>query len=727
MLLVLIVGFLLAAVPAASAFQSSTASLPPPATGAFAYNAFVPAATAGASYTDPVFGEVVGRVTLTNSGDDLYARNMWWNADETRYLHRVCCADDYWDVIDVATGTVTHTHLPKGDYPADGGFDPVDPSVLYYLVKDRGDGHGEIHKITLGSAGSWTSAVYFTAPGPLPTDSYLGGSINWLDASGRFMLARYGPEPSVYVYDRQNLAAGPYAKPIDATSYVESGSYLGLSPDGRFVVGYDSRPGAGLTGDGQGVSWAIDHAGRAVASSPTVFWSLCGDHGSFASASDGRNYMVVFNCADVPELWRVDITNNAAGLTIVQQKALPNNLRLLSLVSFDDTGHIATGARGAAQDWAFMSTEDATDTFNSGTADAAGNITPWHAYRQEIVAVNIVTGEVRRLAHHRSRSLDDAYAYQPRVSTSWGGRWVGFASNFNQPGGVDVYAVPFAPAPSPSPGVGFELKTPREGARVKGIVEVVAAGPSHSIAGVAFAVDGHPLGPTLTRRPFTIRWDTRLVPNGPHTITVQAFNAAGGILASDSSAVRVDNQPPEVRIVKPAPGAIVKDTTDVVADVHRHHDLATLQFQLDGGALGPLLTRPPFAVQWDSTLTPDGRHTLRAVGTTLAGEVVMSEPVTVTVSNPPPSIVIVSPKAGESVKGKVQVKASVTQADRVKSVQFKLDGQNLGAPVTTRDYQVQWDADSATAGPHTLTAVVTTTTGALISSPPVPVTVVRKK
>ena len=374
-----------------------------------------------------------------------------------------------------------------------------------------------------------------------------------------------------------------------------------------------------------------------------------------------------------------------------------------------------------------MSTEDATDTFNSGTADAAGNITPWHAYRQEVVAVNIVTGEVRRLAHHRSRSLDDAYVYQPRVSTSWGGRYVGFASNFNEPGGVDVYAVAFAPAAAPPPAVSVALKTPRDGARVKDIIEVVAVGASRSIAGVAFAVDGHPVGPTLRRRPFTIRWDTSLVPNGPHTIMVKALDAAGGMLASDSSTVRVDNRLPEVRIVKPALGAVVKDTIEVVADVHRHHDLATLEFQLDGGALGPVLTRPPFAAQWDSQVTPDGRHTLRAVGTTRAGDVVMSEPVTVTVSNPPPTLVIVSPKSGESVKGKVQVKAAVTQADRVKSVQFKLDGQNLGAPVITRDYQVQWDADSATAGPHTLTAVVTTTTGALISSPPVAVTVVKKK
>ena len=721
-----VLGLVLASLPPALAFQSSTVSLPPPATGAFAYNSFVPPLIPGTSYTDPVFGETVHRVTTDHSNDDLYARNMWWSADETRYLHRVCCADDHWDVIDVATGTVTHTHLPKGDYPADGGFDPVDPNALYYLVRDRGDGHGEIHRITLGPAGSWTSTVYFTAPAPLLNVEYLGGSINWLEAGGRYMLVRYGPaEPSVYVYDRQNLAAGPYANPIDATNYVESGSYLGLSPDGRFVVGYDSRPGVGVTGDGQGVSWAIDHANRTVAVSPTVFWSLCGDHGSFTSASDGRNYMVVFDCADVVELWRVDITNDAAGLTIAQQKVLPNNLRLLSPLTFDDAGHVATVARGGSQDWAFMSTEDSTDTFNSGTVDASGNITPWHVYRQEIVAVNILSGEVRRLTHHRSRSQDDSYFYQPRVSTSWGGRYVGFASNFNQPNSVDVYVVPFATPPSSS--VSFAIKTPHDGATVKGSVEVLAVGASPSIAAVTFAVDGNAVGSTITKRPFAVRWDTRLVPNGTHTITARAFDAAGASLAVAASTVIVGNRPPEVRIVKPAAGATVKSTIDVVAAVHRHRNLASLQFQLDGSALGPVLLGPPFATKWDTTLTSNGSHTLRAVVTTLAGEVEMSDPVDVTVSNAPPTIVIVSPQPGDTVKGTVQVKATVTAADRITSVQFKLDGQNLGAAVTPRDYRVPWDTGTAAVGLHTLTAVATTTTGAQISSPPVTVNVVRKK
>jgi hypothetical protein len=310
--LALIASLLLNAGVAVAAL-SGGASYAPPASGAFAYNSFVPALTPGASYVDPAFGETVRRLTTDHGRNDLYARNMWWNANETRYLHRtagVAGKADRWNVIDVATGAVTHTGIPFGTFAADGGFDPADPNALYYLVSDRGDGRGEIRQITLKSGGTWTETVYFTAPARIAD---LGGTLNWFDASGRYMLVRYGAEPSIHVYDRQNLGAGPYANPIDATNSIERGGYMGLTPDGHFVVGYDDRP-VGFGGMGQGVSWRIDHTNRTIAAAPTVFWSLCGDHGSFLSASDGRNYMIVNDCYSQPGLWRVDITNNADGL-----------------------------------------------------------------------------------------------------------------------------------------------------------------------------------------------------------------------------------------------------------------------------------------------------------------------------------------------------------------------------------------------------------------------------
>src|SRR2546428_3789676 len=137
-------------------FESGDGSLPPPATGAFAYNSFVPPLVPAASYIDPVFGETVRRLTVDHSHDDIYARNMWWSADETRYLHRSQAGGpDRWQVIDVATGSVNQDNIPFGYYAADGGFDPVDPNVLYYVVRANGSGHGEIHKVTLSSPGTY--------------------------------------------------------------------------------------------------------------------------------------------------------------------------------------------------------------------------------------------------------------------------------------------------------------------------------------------------------------------------------------------------------------------------------------------------------------------------------------------------------------------------------------------------------------------------------------------
>jgi hypothetical protein len=416
-----------------------TDTLPPPASGPYAYNTFVPSLIQGAGYVDPVFGSMVKRVTLDHGKDTIYARNMMWSADGTRYLHRtegVTGKRDAWDVIEVATGRVTHTGIPFGTVAADGGFAPDDPEVLYALAGL------ELQRIRLLSGGTWVIEDVIIASAPLLE---LGGSINWMDATGRYALLRYGAEPSVYLFDVDHVSAGPYTNPIDARNTVALGSYLGITPDGNYIVGYDNHEvdgrKVGVSGAGQGVSWWIDHETRTIAPEPAVFWSLCGDHGAFCSPSDGRTYMITYNCFSKPGLWRVDITNNADGLDEAGQMRLPDNKQLLSFSTWNDFGHVTTVARGPLRDWCFVSTEDSTDHHD-------GPVAPWHPYRQEIIAVNVITGEIKRLAHHRSRSL--TYDSQPRVSCAWGGEWVGYQSNFNQQA-VDIFAIPFAAAAPPEP------------------------------------------------------------------------------------------------------------------------------------------------------------------------------------------------------------------------------------------------------------------------------------
>lgn len=423
-----------------AAFISDNGSHPPPATGTYAYNSFVPSLPPNSSYVDPVFGETVNRLTADGSHDDIYARNMWWNADGTLYLHRSQSGGkDRWQVINAATGTVEYDNIPFGSSAADGGFDPVNPNVLYYYSGSN------IERVTLEGSGTWATDTYFTAPATIES---LGGTLNWFDANGQYLVVRYGPEPSVHVYKTSALSS-PYANPIDASDNIDHGGYVGITPDGEYLVGWDET-GGGVNNSGLGQSWKLDSVNNSIAASPTSFWSLCGDHGDFLSATDGHDYMITYDCHTQPGLWRVDITNDAVGLNESQQQALPNNNKLVDFSpNWNNFGHISATARA---DWAYFDSEDSSDTFNSGTNDGNGFITPWHAFRQEVAAVDVVptTPVIRRLAHHRSRwQTPRDYYSEPRVSASWGGNYLGFASNFNQLNGsgapiTDIYDIPFA-------------------------------------------------------------------------------------------------------------------------------------------------------------------------------------------------------------------------------------------------------------------------------------------
>jgi uncharacterized protein DUF4082/concanavalin A-like lectin/glucanase superfamily protein/galactose oxidase-like protein/Big-like domain-containing protein/purple acid phosphatase-like protein len=76
-----------------------------------------------------------------------------------------------------------------------------------------------------------------------------------------------------------------------------------------------------------------------------------------------------------------------------------------------------------------------------------------------------------------------------------------------------------------------------------------------------------------------------------------------------------------------------------------------------------------------------------------------------------PTVALTAPAAGASVSGTVSVTANASDNVGVQSVQFKLDGQNVGAADTTSPYALSWDSTTATDGPHSLTAVARDNSG----------------
>ena len=88
-------------------------------------------------------------------------------------------------------------------------------------------------------------------------------------------------------------------------------------------------------------------------------------------------------------------------------------------------------------------------------------------------------------------------------------------------------------------------------------------------------------------------------------------------------------------------------------------------------------------------------------------------------------VTIASPGSGSTVSGTVPVSASVSIVGSltVASVQFRLDGANLGAQDISAPYSVSWNTTASGNGSHTLTAVARDLLGVQFTSAPVTVTV----
>ncbi len=91
--------------------------------------------------------------------------------------------------------------------------------------------------------------------------------------------------------------------------------------------------------------------------------------------------------------------------------------------------------------------------------------------------------------------------------------------------------------------------------------------------------------------------------------------------------------------------------------------------------------------------------------------------------NTPPTVNVSGPISGATVSDTINVTANATDNQSVVSVQFKLDGANLGAADTTAPYSTPWDTKTIANGSHSLTAVAIDNQGVSATSAAVPVTV----
>src|SRR5579863_7309920 len=278
------------------------------------------------------------------------------------------------------------------------------------------------------------------------------------------------------------------------------------------------------------------------------------------------------------------------------------------------------------------------------------------------------------------------------------------------------------------------LTSPANGATVSGTVAVTAtASDNVSVASVQFQLDGANLGPADVAAPYVYSWDSTKIANGPHSLSVIATDSAGNTATSATIKVMVNNPtkdttPPTVSITAPANGAKVSGIVAVTANASDNVSVASVQFEIDGVNAGAADLAAPYAYSWDTSKSPNGPHTVKAVATDGAGNSTTSATVTVTINNTvadttPPAVAITAPATSATVSGTVNVTATASDNVGVATVQFQVDGVNAGGLDGATPYAYAWDTTKVANGVHKLDAIAKDAAGNATTSLSVSVTV----
>ena len=234
------------------------------------------------------------------------------------------------------------------------------------------------------------------------------------------------------------------------------------------------------------------------------------------------------------------------------------------------------------------------------------------------------------------------------------------------------------------------VTSPTAGTTVGGTVTLTAtAADDVSVVGVQFKLDGVAVGAEDAVAPYELPWSTTTTSNGAHTVTAVARDAVGHEAENTVSVtVMNDTTAPTVALSSPTAGATVGGTVTVSASASDDVGVVSVQFLLDGAALGAADTAAPYEATWATGSAANGAHTLAAVARDAAGHESTST-VSVAVMNDttPPTVSLTSPAASTTVGGSVTLTATASDNVGVVSVQFLLDGSPLGAADGAAPYE----------------------------------------
>ncbi len=227
--------------------------------------------------------------------------------------------------------------------------------------------------------------------------------------------------------------------------------------------------------------------------------------------------------------------------------------------------------------------------------------------------------------------------------------------------------------------------------------------------------------------PYSFLWNTRLVPNGSHTLTLKAYDLTGNVSTVDRVVV-TDNDliAPTVALTAPTGGSTLAGTVTFSANASDDHAVTQVVFYV-GTLQAGSDTTAPYTLSVNTRGYTNGAKVITAKAYDAAGNVTTSSPVNVTFDNDltAPTTAVTSPADGATVSGTVTITATASD-DRgtVTRVEFYVNGVKMGTS-TTAPYSYNWDTTKMPTGAYTLKTYAYDPAGNQGSSGFVKVTVTR--
>ena len=259
----------------------------------------------------------------------------------------------------------------------------------------------------------------------------------------------------------------------------------------------------------------------------------------------------------------------------------------------------------------------------------------------------------------------------------------------------------------------------------------ISSGLEGAVVGIS---NGQPSAPALIPGVTGSTIFAGLLSNVSCPTATNCFAVGDTQVNGSSQGVLVSLTPPTTNVLIPKDGSSLAGKVSLDAAASDNVAVTQVNFVVTGGALSGqvIATATPtffgWLAQWNTTTVPNGTYTLESVATDTEGFSTTSTPITINVSNPPPTTVVLIPSNGAIETGGAAL-LDASASSNVTTVSFELTGGALNDQVISGGFPTiygwlgQWNTTTVPNGTYTLQSVASYPNGVSTTSAGVTITI----